>query len=703
MALDSENSDDTSRLNRDTEHTEKDLFTVDRKQGDFDVTVDHRLLTEEGREAIGKDIEDTKEAGQDVYRAAETYVNSDDMDLFDFGKSVSDNRKLTDLKNDLLSSQEGLDLLNDLKSEDANTSLAAKAAISKLAQEKYGIQPENVNFYNADKTTSTAMADTILRDVKGGVVTDDDHEMHGEINADISEATTKTEILNTVGHETYESITENTTGEQTAAQEDLADAFGNQFEDRVNQAAGGDLDSTTGSNWNSALQNSQMVNQGTQRVNQVANANVDHRMFRYKEAKVMDNIRGRIDSDKSLTNNQKQQAKVQLSALACASVKCAEQVPESDPYYNQLTDLQDAGEKLQADGASLKNMLGEDAEGLFEHDWLDSVNDAVLKHDEGITKGGAIVNVVAGYGGAATSAIGGAAICTGGVTCAAGATLATVGTDAGLEQGRVGLNKLNEDYSSTVGESTLNSASIETHEGDVNPVGDLAIDAAVGAGTLVLETVIAKAGGKALDKVVDVVDQAGSSKKVIRDIDSSVDSRETLTNPSKTEQKTQEASKDMFDTATMPVESSLAKSDFGKYSTAIDNKVTVVDKSEAIPDWVQESFLDSNYRSVVTNEEITVYRVFGGNANAQGAFVTTSPASNKIQAKIDAALLPEWKNSRIYEAEIVIPKGTKLHVGKVAPQTIKSSGTVLDGESDQLLMPQNWPEEWIKNVKNVKP
>lgn len=225
----------------------------------------------------------------------------------------------------------------------------------------------------------------------------------------------------------------------------------------------------------------------------------------------------------------------------------------------------------------------------------------------------------------------------------------------------------------------------------------------MGAGTLVLEAVIAKAGGKALDKVVDVVDKAGSGKKVIRDIDSSVDSRETLTNPSKTEQKTQEASKDIFDTATMPIESSIAKSDFGKYSTAIDNKVTVVDKSEAIPDWVQESFLDSNYRSVVTNEEITVYRVFGGNANAQGAFVTTSPASNKIQAKIDAALLPEWKNSRTYEAEIVIPKGTKLHVGKVAPQTIKSSGTVLDGESDQLLMPQNWPKEWIKNVKNVKP
>ncbi|WCE32067.1 two-partner secretion domain-containing protein [Vibrio sp. SCSIO 43137] len=273
---DSENSDDTSSLNRDTEHTEKDLFTVDRKQGDIDVTVDHRLLTEEGRKAIAKDVETTHEAGQDVYRAAETYVNSDDMDLFDFGKSVSDNRKVTELKNELLSSQEGLDLLNDLKSTDPDKVLAAQAEISKLAQKKYGLEPEKVNFYNADKTTSVAMQDNDVRDVKGGVVTDDDHELHGEVNVDVSDATTKTDLLNTLGHETYESITENTTGEQTAAQEDLAKSFGNQLEDRVNQAAGGDLDSTVDNNWNSSLVNSSTAQLGTERVNKVGDANVDH-------------------------------------------------------------------------------------------------------------------------------------------------------------------------------------------------------------------------------------------------------------------------------------------------------------------------------------------------------------------------------------------------------------------------------------------
>jgi len=273
---DSEHSDDTTVLNRDTQNTEKDLFTVDRKQGDFDVTIDHRLLTEDGRKAIAKDVETTHEAGQDVYRAAETYVKSDEMDLFDFGKSVSDNRKVTELKNELLSSQEGLGLLKDLKSEDADKVLAAQAEISKKAQEKYGLEPEQVNFYDADKTTSVAMQDNDARDVHGGVVTDDDHELHGEVHVDVSDATTKTELLNTLGHETYESITENTTGEQTAAQEDLAKSFGNQLEDRVNQASGGDLDSTVGDNWNSSLVKSSTAQLGTERVNKVGNANVDY-------------------------------------------------------------------------------------------------------------------------------------------------------------------------------------------------------------------------------------------------------------------------------------------------------------------------------------------------------------------------------------------------------------------------------------------
>ncbi len=47
---------------------------------------------------------------------------------------------------------------------------------------------------------------------------------------------------------------------------------------------------------------------------------------------------------------------------------------------------------------------------------------------------------------------------------------------------------------------------------------------------------------------------------------------------------------------------------------------------------------------------------YGGGAKAGGAFVTTSPAGNRINAKIYTALVPDWKNSRQYEAVIEVQK-----------------------------------------------
>nr|WP_238928412.1 hemagglutinin repeat-containing protein [Vibrio sp. S17_S38] len=45
-------------LNRDIHNQDKELFAVDRQQGNVDVTVDHRLLTEEGREQVVKDLDE---------------------------------------------------------------------------------------------------------------------------------------------------------------------------------------------------------------------------------------------------------------------------------------------------------------------------------------------------------------------------------------------------------------------------------------------------------------------------------------------------------------------------------------------------------------------------------------------------------------------------------------------------------------------
>ena len=140
---------------------------------------------------------------------------------------------------------------------------------------------------------------------------------------------------------------------------------------------------------------------------------------------------------------------------------------------------------------------------------------------------------------------------------------------------------------------------------------------------------------------------------------------------------------------------------FGIYSTKIDNKVRVIDKQE-LPSWLGKTFKDGNYRTVVTNEEIIVYRSFGHNAEAGGAFATRSPALNRVQTKIDSAILPEWKNTLRYEAEIVIPKGTTLNIGRVEEQ-FTMSGARLAGDADQFLLPENWDLNWIKSIREVKP
>lgn len=81
-----------------------------------------------------------------------------------------------------------------------------------------------------------------------------------------------------------------------------------------------------------------------------------------------------------------------------------------------------------------------------------------------------------------------------------------------------------------------------------------------------------------------------------------------------------------------------------------------------------------------------------------GVFVSTSSVSNRIQAKIDSALLPAWKNTRSFEATIIVPKGTVLQIGKVEQQTMLS-GAILKGRGDQILLPQGYPLAWITDVR----
>ncbi|WP_198159608.1 hypothetical protein, partial [Grimontia marina] len=93
------NSDSLTALNRDVENTEKDLFSIERNEGNVDVTVDHRLLTERGRQSIKNDFVDSYEFGEDIYSAAEKLNEDDRVGLLSFWSALHNNAVGTQLKN----------------------------------------------------------------------------------------------------------------------------------------------------------------------------------------------------------------------------------------------------------------------------------------------------------------------------------------------------------------------------------------------------------------------------------------------------------------------------------------------------------------------------------------------------------------------------------------------------------------------------
>lgn len=270
-------------------------ITKDMKTGGLNatVTVDHRLLSENGLNDISNDFEDSYEHGEDIARAVDTVIESDDLGILNAGEGIHNNAMATQLKNDLIRNPENAHILAGLQSGNPEEYDAATQALGKLAQEKFGLEASEINLYDGDETTSGTLANNALGDVAGGVVIDESNSEYGNIFIDAGDGATKTDMANTLGHEVLETQALQgkdggvfgANSEQT--QEAMGTAFGEQFADRINQAAGGNLDSTGGATFSSDLKNSNSVASGTQSANNVGNATVDHRQLYVAEAKAI--------------------------------------------------------------------------------------------------------------------------------------------------------------------------------------------------------------------------------------------------------------------------------------------------------------------------------------------------------------------------------------------------------------------------------
>lgn len=80
--------------------------------------------------------------------------------------------------------------------------------------------------------------------------------------------------------------------------------------------------------------------------------------------------------------------------------------------------------------------------------------------------------------------------------------------------------------------------------------------------------------------------------------------------------------------------------------------------------------------------------------------MTTEFAGSRIDFKMRLALNPQWKNALYIEEKIIVSKNVIINVGVVAPVKLLS-GTVLDGDVDQILLPFDWLEEWVVGYRFV--
>lgn len=99
----------------------------------------------------------------------------------------------------------------------------------------------------------------------------------------------------------------------------------------------------------------------------------------------------------------------------------------------------------------------------------------------------------------------------------------------------------------------------------------------------------------------------------------------------------------------------------------------------------RQTFLNGSYATVVTTEEIVLYRVFGRKAGKIGRFLTTQRPVDRLYSKTTLALDAQWMNSRTAYCEVRIPMGTVLNVGYANAQ-YTASGNLLSGGAAQILL-----------------
>ncbi|MFT6190453.1 MAG: hypothetical protein ACJAZ6_002292 [Oleispira sp.] len=503
-------------------------ITKDVKTGGLNatVTVDHRLLSENGRDDIAEDIAVAKHHAKEIGTAV-TEAVEDGENVFGRIRQHAKNREGTvELHND----DKTQEALND-GATDAEGNVIAMQAVADKYAEKSDVEGATLNAYDGAQTNDDSlMLDT--SSVNKGEVEGAYDKANKDIyvNVDKTDMTDGAEKVGTVAHEAARNRMGQEEGRTRGAETRLATNEGDLAKDLwndLNGAKGIKTGKAAGNNqqeWLANNRNSGTVKEGTDKIGKVDSKDLRARQANRNEASMLDKARSKINNDTTKTSAEKAQQLTNLDALACAEIQCAAGVSANDPQYDAVLKLQNDGEKLKAEqglniidtlsdlgiGTTVEveetkvtnNFLGTTEtettqEPQFGYDGVDTVNDAITSNEQTVARAQQTGEVVAGT----LELAGAGALCTTGIGCAASVAVGALGANT-LASGVVGLTTEHEYVN---GQKVTDSLSAETHQGDNNPLADVALDATL--------TVVGGAAGKTIERNADqITDSLGALK-----------------------------------------------------------------------------------------------------------------------------------------------------------------------------------------------
>ena len=272
---DTENSDDLTRLNRDTSKVNKDLYSGSVGTS-VTATLDHRLLTEDGRKQIAEDIERTKRLGEAIGDVA----TKESIELKDTFNHIGDVNTDLDVQKEFALKEGGkyVAILDD-KTRSLYTQEQRDEALNAYAQVyayQYGVSIESAKSATLSKFGSTYTNST---------------NTNSNIYVDNQSNQGALDTANTMGHEVaHVRMNEGQTRprETKELQEEYADTFGKYSAD------GMEFSSET---YNNTKLNTTKVAQDEIKKPSVADAKTlaDNTKAYEADAKKADNKDGRMD------------------------------------------------------------------------------------------------------------------------------------------------------------------------------------------------------------------------------------------------------------------------------------------------------------------------------------------------------------------------------------------------------------------------